>query len=260
MRVSEFKEFKELRNSQNSQNSQNPNSQHIIRGNKRMNTVVVYLQRVKERIVESAGRAGRNPAEIKLVAVTKGVEIPEILEAIYAGVDTIGENRVQEAKIKYDRIKNKVGNTDRQVDWHLIGHLQRNKVKDAVRIFSLIHSVDSLELAEEIDKRAVQEGLVQDVLIEVNTSGEKTKFGIVPSEVEKLVAGIQLLPNVHLQGLMTMAPLVDNPEDARLYFRMLKELNDRFRLKYLSMGMSNDFEIAIEEGANLLRIGRAIFG
>ena len=223
-----------------------------------MNMIVDNLQRVTERIVESAGRVGKDPTGIKLIAVTKGVEISNILEALRTDVHTIGENRVQEAKIKYTQIKDKVESL--QVDWHLIGHLQRNKVKDAVEIFSLIHSVDSLELAKEIDKRAAQIGKIQDILIEVNTSGEKSKLGITPAELENLLLIIEPLANVRVQGLMTIAPFVAEPEDARPYFRMLKELNDEFRLKYLSMGMSNDFEIAIEEGANLLRIGRAIFG
>ncbi|MFH1563244.1 MAG: YggS family pyridoxal phosphate-dependent enzyme [Nitrospirota bacterium] len=208
------------------------------------------LQKIKERIKEAAYRVGRNPAEIKLVAVTKGVEPDRILEAIQARVEIIGENRVQEVKAKYEVIKT-------QVEWHLVGHLQKNKVKDAVKLFSLIHSVDSFELAKEIDKRAAQIGKVQDILIEVNTSGESTKFGVVPSAVEKLLIEIKYLPNIRIQGLMTIAP--DNPESARPYFRILKELNDKFRLKYLSMGMSNDFELAIEEGANIVRIGRAIF-
>ncbi len=211
------------------------------------------LNRVKERITESAYRVNRDPTQIKLVVVTKNIELFRILKVMQLGVDTIGENRVQEAKVKYNEIRN-------QVEWHLIGHLQRNKVKDAVRIFSLIHSVDNLELAREIDKRAASIGKVQDILIEVNISGEKSKFGIAPSNLENLLLEVKPLANVRVQGLMTIAPLVDNPKSARPYFRMIKQLNDKFKLKYLSMGMSNDFEIAIEEGANIVRIGKAIFG
>lgn len=217
-----------------------------------MNNVKSNLHRVKDRIKEVSTRVGTNPAEIKLVAVTKGVSVPKILDAIQAGINIIGESRIQEAKVKYGEIK-------ACVEFHLVGHLQRNKVKDAVSMFDLIHSVDTLALAKEINKKAAQRGKVQNILIEVNTSGEKTKFGITPSELEGLIKEIERLPNVNLQGLMTIAPLLDDPKKARPYFRLLRELNERFGLKYLSMGMSNDFEIAIEEGSNMLRIGRAIF-
>jgi len=216
------------------------------------NTIESNLQKVKQKIEKSARKVNRDPKEIKLVAVTKGVEISKILEVIHAGVEIIGESRIQEARLKYGEIKN-------QVEFHLIGHLQKNKVKEAVKMFNLIHSIDSLALAREIDKRAYQLGKVQNILIEVNVFGEKTKFGLAPSDVEELINEIKSLANLHLQGLMTITPLVNNLEEIRVYFRILKKLNDKFGLKYLSMGMSNDFEVAIEEGSNMLRIGRAIF-
>jgi len=218
-----------------------------------VNTIENNLQEVKERIKKAADKVDRDSEEIKLVAVTKGVEIHKIVEAIQAGINIIAENRIQEAKLKYSKIKN-------QVEYHLVGHLQRNKAKDAVRMFELIHSVDNLAVAKEIDNRASQIGKTQNILIEVNTSGEKTKFGIAPSEVEELLTEIKSLPHLHVEGLMMIAPLVNDPEKVRPYFRILKKLNEKLRLKYLSMGMSNDFEVAIEEGSNMLRIGRAIFG
>jgi len=216
------------------------------------------LARVRERIAEAAFRAGRSPEEIRLVAATKGVDTERIREAMEAGVEILGENYVQEARRKYEEIGSKVR-------WHMIGHLQTNKAKYVARFFECVHSVDSLRLAQELDRRAVLQGRTIDVLIQVNLSGEETKSGVAEEEVEALAEGIAGLEGLRLVGLMTMPPFSPDPEDSRPYFvalRRLKErLNERgFPLKELSMGMSADFEVAIEEGATMVRIGTAIFG
>jgi PLP dependent protein len=218
------------------------------------------LQSITQRIARSCEKSGVSPDSVRLIAVTKEADIALIEEALACGVKEIGENRVQEALKKHAIIGDKAV-------WHLIGHLQTNKVKEAVKIFSLIHSVDSLKLAREIDKEAAKIGKVQDVLIQVNTSGEESKFGIKPVEAPALIKEIAALKNVRVMGLMTIAPEAVDPEAVRPYFSALKvslgELNSLRitddRLATLSMGMTNDFEIAIEEGANLVRIGRAIF-
>ncbi|MCX7918375.1 MAG: YggS family pyridoxal phosphate-dependent enzyme [bacterium] len=226
-----------------------------------MSQVTDNLLRLKERIHEIALRSHRNPEEIIVVAVTKTVPIEKILEAIDAGIHNIGENRVQEAREKFNQIGNKV-------IWHLVGHLQTNKVKPAVAMFELIQSIDRIEVAREIDKRARQINKVQNVLIEVNTSGEETKFGIEPDRLMQLIEQILPLPNIRIQGLMTIAPLVADPERARPSFIQLRELAEQIQrqhiagveMRYLSMGMTNDYPVAIQEGANMLRIGTAIFG
>ncbi|KPK40833.1 MAG: hypothetical protein AMJ78_06755 [Omnitrophica WOR_2 bacterium SM23_29] len=218
------------------------------------------LMHVRQRIGEAAGRGGRNGDEIVLVCVTKGVGITQIEEAVKAGVTDIGENYIQDAVKKFNAI-------GRKVKWHFIGHLQTNKVKDAVYIFDLIHSVDSLKLAQEISRQASKLGIIKDVLIEVKTSEEATKYGILPAGVSNLIEEVSTLPNLRVMGLMTMAPIVDTPEKARPYFRRLKELSqaiatkkiENVRMQWLSMGMTQDFEVAIEESANMVRIGRAIF-
>ena len=224
------------------------------------------IMKLKERISSACFRVNRNPNSISIVAVAKGRTAAQIKDAIEAGLTDIGENRIQEALIKYSQIKNQGVNGSR-IRWHMVGHLQRNKVKEAVEIFDLIHSVDSLRLAEEIDKQASRINKVQDILIQVNTSGEETKFGIEPEFTAELIKGIIGLNNINIRGLMTIAPMVVNPEKARPYFRILRELKDKinelritnYELRDLSMGMTDDFEIAIEEGANVIRIGRAIF-
>ncbi|MFB0527491.1 MAG: YggS family pyridoxal phosphate-dependent enzyme [bacterium] len=219
------------------------------------------LERIKEKIRLKSELVGRDPQEITLVAVTKTVEADRIEEAIAAGVNIIGESRVQEAKEKYGKVEGRI-------IWHLVGHLQRNKAKDAVKIFDLIHSVDSAKLAKEIDKQAKKTGKIQKILVEVNVSGEESKYGLSPEEVITFLKEASGLPNIKVEGLMTMAPLYENPEDCRPCFRKLKELGEEIKAEniknvemvYLSMGMSNDFEVAIEEGSNIVRIGRAIFG
>ena len=193
-----------------------------------------------------------------MVAVSKTVEAARIKEAIEAGVSILGENYVQEAQKKIEEI-------GRQVAWHFIGHLQTNKAKHAVRLFDMIHSVDSLPLAEELSRRAEQVGQVTKVMIEVNISGEASKFGTDEEKVSIIVRGILNLSNLSLEGLMTMPPYFDSPEMSRPYYIKLRELKEKMvkegiPLKELSMGMSNDFEIAIEEGATYVRVGTAIFG
>ena len=215
---------------------------------------------VRQRIARSCKKIGRFPEDVTLVCVTKEAGVPQMEEALGAGVTNLGENRVQELASKYKLIGAKAA-------WHLVGHLQTNKVKDAVKIASLIHSVDSIRLAKEIDKEAGRIGKVQDILIQVNTSGEKTKFGLVPAEVEDIIKESAIYNNISIKGLMTIAPESSDPEDARPYFRKLRELIKRindvrctvYDIRILSMGMTSDFEIAIEEGSTMVRIGRAIF-
>lgn len=226
-----------------------------------MGTVKDNLETINKKIKEAALKVNRDPQEIKLVAVTKTATLEQIKEAINEGVKIIGENKVQEAKGKYQVLTT-------EVKWHLIGHLQTNKVKYAVEIFDLIHSVDSIKLAKEIDKRSVQFKKTIDVLIEVNISGEETKYGYNPEKVEAFLKEISEFSGIRVRGLMTIAPISKNKEEVRPYFRRLRELSERIRDKniknikidYLSMGMTDDFEIAIEEGANMVRIGRGIFG
>ena len=229
---------------------------------------------VRRNIAEAAKRAGRRPEDIALVCVTKQASIEQIKEAIGLGITNIAENRVQDAVEKHEEIASvaSLPRNDGGVRWHLIGHLQTNKVKKAVEIFDLIHSVDSLRLAEEISKEAAKIGKVQDILIQVNTSGEETKFGITPEELKSLIVNIVRLNNINILGLMTIAPLVDDVEKARPCFKRLRELlkGDCFArhrnsgglamtATQLSMGMSQDYQVAIEEGATIVRIGSAIF-
>ena len=223
-----------------------------------MSQIKENLLRVIERIDNTAQRAGRNSSEIKLVAVSKTVESARIREAIEAGVSILGENYIQEAQKKIEEI-------GRPVAWHFIGHLQSNKAKYAVRLFDMIHSLDSLSLAEELNQRAKQAGRITKVMIELNLSRETTKFGADKERLYNLVKRIRDLSNLSLEGLMTMPPYFDSPEMSRPYYielRGLKEemVREGIPIKELSMGMSNDFEIAVEEGATYVRVGTAIFG
>ncbi|MDI3534326.1 MAG: dependent protein [Thermosediminibacterales bacterium] len=220
------------------------------------------LKDVKNIIKKAALKSNRNPEEIALVAVTKTVGPNEINEAIKAGVKIIGENRVQEMLQKIDKV-------DKNVSWHMIGHLQTNKVKYALKHFDLIHSLDRYSLAKEINKRAQKEGKIQDTLLQLNITGEKTKYGLKPDEVEDFINGIGQFSFLRLKGLMTIMPYVANTEELRPYFREMKRIFDHLQkanlpknveMKYLSMGMTNDFEIAVEEGSNMVRIGTGIFG
>ncbi|MBN7772099.1 YggS family pyridoxal phosphate-dependent enzyme [Clostridium aminobutyricum] len=206
-------------------------------------------------------KAGRKAGDVLLVAVTKTRTAEEINEAIDAGITDIGENKVQEILDKYDLVKD--------VRWHMIGHLQTNKVKYIIDKVSLIHSVDSIKLADEIDKRAAQNGIHMDILIQVNAAQEESKFGISTEETEQMIRYIlNSCPHINIKGLMCIAPFEDNPDDVRIFFAQVKEQYDRFstiqherlNFKYLSMGMSHDFEVAIMEGSNLIRVGTAIFG
>ena len=219
---------------------------------------IEYIQDLKKKAAERSGRSGD---DVLLVAVTKLHSTDEINEAIHCGITDIGENKVQEIMDKYDRVE--------PVRWHLIGHLQTNKVKYIIDKVSMIHSVDSLKLAQEINKRAQQHGLVMDILIQVNSAMEESKFGITTEETGELIGQIlETCPNVRIRGLMCIAPFEDNPDDARVYFAEVKKLYDKYGqidhpmldFKYLSMGMSNDFEVAIEDGSNLIRVGTSIFG
>ena len=219
------------------------------------------IRSVTRRIAKCCEKIGRSPESVKLVCVTKTASIEEIAEVLNCGLSSLGENRVQDALSKYAAIRN-------NAEWHLIGHLQTNKAKDAVSIFSLIHSVDSTRLAKEIDEEAGSIGKVQGILIQVNTSGEKSKFGIEPAAAIDFIKDIVVYPNISIKGLMTIAPEVEDPETVRPYFKALRELLHEVnrsqvtshKLEVLSMGMTNDFEVAIEEGSNMVRIGRAIFG
>jgi pyridoxal phosphate enzyme (YggS family) len=219
------------------------------------------IRRVREVVAAAAGRSGRSPAEVRLMAVTKTVDDDRIAAAVRARVDIIGENYVQEAKRKLETM-------GKACEWHLIGRLQTNKAKYAVRLFDMIHSVDRLELAVEIDRRAREAGLMMKVLIEINVAGEETKSGVPIADAVKLVRAVAPLPNLSVRGLMTMPPWFDDPEEARPCFRALRELRDRIEaeriarveMRELSMGMTGDYGVAVEEGATIVRIGRGIFG
>lgn len=216
------------------------------------------IVRIKERIISACFRVNRDPSGIKIVAVSKGRGVLDIKEALASGLVDIGENRIQEALDKFNKLK--AEGSGPEIQWHMIGHLQKNKVKDAVGIFQLIHSVDSLVLAEEINKRAAKINKIQDILLEVKTSPETTKSGLGPDKVKEAIGEISRLKNINIKGLMTIAPLVNHPEEARSYFKKLRELRESMNAAYiLSMGMTDDFEVAIEEGADIIRIGRGIF-
>jgi len=221
------------------------------------------LALVKERIEKAAKRAGRNPAEIRLVCVTKTATANQLQEAISSGISDIGENRVKDALLKYDSL----GEQARGIKWHMIGHLQTNKVKKCLQIFDTIHSLDSINLADEIDKQAKSLGKRIDCLVQVNVSGEDSKYGISPEETEAFIRKVSFFSNIHIAGLMTMAPFVDNPEQVRPFFKKIYSLKESLRkmdisntdVKDISMGMTQDFDVAIEEGATFVRIGTAIF-
>ena len=211
------------------------------------------VQDLQRRIAGACEQVGRSPDEVTLVAVTKTIEVPAIEAAFNAGIRNFGENRVQEAKPKIEQLES----LRAQLTWHMVGHLQTNKAKTAVDIFGIIHSVDSLRLAEALSRHS-QKRLP--VLIEVNVAAEATKGGFGLPEVDEAIRQIGRLPNIEIEGLMTLAPWVSDAEEVRPVFRRLRQLGDALGLRHISMGMTDDFEVAIEEGATLVRIGRAIFG
>jgi pyridoxal phosphate enzyme (YggS family) len=226
-------------------------------------SIAENIEKVKARIRAAAERSGRDPADIKIIAVTKTVSPERIARTVDCGLTELGENRVQELCAKYEQV-------DRRCNWHLIGHLQTNKVKYIIDKVSLIHSLDRTELAEEIHKRALKEGKVIDALVQVNAAGEETKFGVPVEQAKTFVCEMSKFPNIKVRGLMTIAPLAKDPEEVRWVFETLRKLridinnecadNININMDYLSMGMSGDFEVAIEEGSNMVRIGTAIFG
>ncbi len=226
-----------------------------------MEDIVQNLQAFRERMARACERSQRDPSEIDLVAVTKTVDADRITAAIRAGVRIVGENRVQEALRKKPQVTV-------PAQWHMIGHLQTNKVRKALQIFDMVQSLDSLHLAAELDKQAEKLGRQIEVLIEVNTSGEASKFGVQPQETQIFIRELERFPRIVVKGLMTIGPLTDDEQRIRQSFRMLRELFEslkstdqpRVEMRHLSMGMTDDFEIAIEEGSNMVRIGRAIFG
>ncbi|MGO9016565.1 MAG: YggS family pyridoxal phosphate-dependent enzyme [Dissulfurispiraceae bacterium] len=218
---------------------------------------------ILKKISHAAMRAGRSPDVVKLIAVTKTVEIEKIKEAVDIGLRIFGENRVQEAQKKIPALKSDV--SDSGIEWHLIGHLQKNKAKYAVPLFDLIHTIDSVELAEEINRQAEKIDKIQKVLVQVKLSGEETKHGVSEEGLVPLLKRVKGMNNLNLKGLMAIPPFFKDPEKTRPYFRRLRELIETAEkagcnLTELSMGMSNDFEVAIEEGATMVRIGTALFG
>jgi pyridoxal phosphate enzyme (YggS family) len=227
---------------------------------------------VRERIASAAARAGRAGSDIKLVAVSKTRVPDEMKTAFEAGICDFGENKVQEITSKYDILRSFTKNStkNRNIKWHMIGHLQRNKVKYITEKVCMIHSVDSLRLAEEIDRRVSAAGTTMDVLLQVNPAGETSKSGAAVDDVRKLASDIlDRCGGVRIKGLMTIVPIADDPDDVRGYFREVKSLYDSIGREYrcegldfewLSMGMTHDFEVAIEEGANMIRVGTGIFG
>lgn len=225
-----------------------------------VNVIKDNVKRVLENISNSAIKSGRKPEDITLVAVTKTVTAKEAQEVLDAGVDTLGENRVQSLLDKYDVLGDKP-------IWHLIGHLQTNKVKYISDKVSLIHSVESLKLAQEIDRKFKEAGKIAEILVQVNVSGEESKFGITPCDSFDLIEEISKLDNVKVRGLMTMAPLIATPDECRKYFSDLKELSQKIAdrkienvdMSKLSMGMSGDYQEAILEGATIVRVGSALF-
>ncbi len=226
-----------------------------------MNSVTQNLSEIEARVNAACNRAGRDRSEVTLIAVSKTKPVPMLQEVYDAGARDFGENKVQEMMEKQEQLPS-------DIRWHMIGHLQRNKVRYLIGKTALIHSVDSLRLAEEISRLSVKAGVITDILIEVNIAGEETKFGTSRDEAVELVRSAAALPGLHICGLMTIAPYVDDPEDNRAYFHQIMELSvdiakeniDNVDMHIISMGMTGDFEVAIEEGATHVRVGTGIFG
>jgi hypothetical protein len=226
-----------------------------------MSEIKKNIEDIKRRVEKAAIKSGRKFEDIKIIAVTKTIDSGKINEVLDENILDLGENRVQEICRKYDEI-------NRPCNWHMIGHLQTNKVKYIINKVAMIHSLDSFELAQELQKRAQRAGITMDVLVEVNVSGEISKYGIAPKDVLDFIKKVSVFPNIKIKGLMTIAPNVQNPEDTRVVFKEIykifldirKENINNIDINYISAGMSNDFEVAIEEGANIVRVGTSIFG
>ena len=226
-----------------------------------MSNLLEKIEKVREKIKKSAAKGGNSPKQVKLIVVTKTVCASVIKQTIEYGIQDIGENRVQDFLEKHEKINEKV-------NWHFIGHLQSNKVKFLINNVSLIHSLDRESLADEINRQGKLANYKFNCLVQVNISGEDSKFGMPPENVERFLVKLSGMENINVQGLMTMAPFEENPEDTRYVFERLKKLKSkldaldipRIELKYLSMGMSNDYQVALEEGSNMVRIGSEIFG
>ena len=228
-----------------------------------MEHIAKNIAEVRERIAVAAAKSGRKAEDITLVAVTKTVDIESIKEAVRYGITDLGENRVQEMAQKYGDV-----NGEAALNWHMIGHLQRNKAKSALEMADLIHSLDSIRLADEIQKNAEKMGIIAEVLIEINIANESSKYGVKPEDAVDFAVQLEKYDNIRLRGLMCVAPNVENAEQNRQSFQHMRNLSLDIREKIvysrdtniLSMGMSNDYEIAIEEGANMVRIGSKLFG
>lgn len=219
------------------------------------------IENIRKNIDAACKRSGRDPKDVLLLAVSKTVDVDRIKVAVDCGLNSLGENRVQEIMEKYELM-------GENVKWHLIGHLQTNKVKYIIDKVELIHSVESIKLAEEINKQAKKHNLVMDVLVEVNMADEESKFGVKPEETESFIRELALMDNIRVRGLMTVAPNVENGEENRVYFRNMKQLLvdinakniNNINMDILSMGMTGDYETAVEEGATIVRVGTGIFG
>ena len=224
-----------------------------------MNSIAENLERVRKQIASAAAKSGRSPDEVELVAITKTHPAEKVREAIEAGQSLFAESRVQEARAKIPELPS-------NVRWHFVGHLQKNKVRQALPLFEMIHSVDSLALAQDINRIAEEEGLHPRILLEVNVAGEGKKFGFSPGKLRDQMEDLLALSRLSILGLMTIPPLAKESEASRKYFVQLRELRDRLQTEFrvdftqLSMGMTQDFPIAVEEGATLVRVGTAIFG
>ena len=219
------------------------------------------IKSIREKIDNAAQKAGRDPKDVLLLAVSKTVDVPRIKAAVAEGLDELGENHVQEIMEKYEPM-------GPDVKWHMIGHLQTNKVKYIIDKVKLIHSVESLKLAEEINKQAKKHGLVMDILVEINMAKEESKYGIMPEDAPAFIESLSSLENIRVRGLMTVAPNVENGEENRVYFRNMKKLLvdinakniNNINMDVLSMGMTGDYVTAVEEGATIIRVGTGIFG
>jgi pyridoxal phosphate enzyme (YggS family) len=224
-----------------------------------MSSILDNLERVREQIVQAAAKAGRDVKGVELVAITKTHPAENVREAVEGGQTLFGESRVQEARAKISELSS-------NIRWHFVGHLQKNKVRQALPLFEMIHSVDSLALAQDINRIAEEEGLYPRVLLEVNVAGEGSKFGFEPDDLREQMEALLALPRLSIEGLMCIPPLAVESEDSRKFFVQVREVRDslekefRMKLPQLSMGMTQDFPIGIEEGATLVRVGTAIFG